>query len=157
MTNINTSPSVDKPHPHSDPTYRAMLYEESVEKLNKIRNLMLFLGGIQIVMGFIFYSQGGPYAKYDLIAQAIIGAIFIGLALAVRKNPRSSVFAGLILYCLLIIGSFLLDPDSIVMGIPAKVVIIVLFARAIKTANDVVKLKSELAIYDESTPIDLVN
>ncbi len=140
--------------------YKEILLQEAERKLKRVKLYLWLIGGVQLVIGIVFYFVNKELGLYAFLVQTAVAALFFGIALLVNKKPKAGVITALVVYGGLILVSAIGNPASLTNGIILKAVIIYAFVKGIKTAGEVEELREKLGkleINNKDLPIDLVN
>ncbi|MGP8217149.1 MAG: hypothetical protein ACLQQ4_16385 [Bacteroidia bacterium] len=122
------------------------------KKINRARNVLYFLAGLNIVLGIaISFTMQNQAAI--IIASVIIGGIFFGLGLWCNRNPFPAILTGFFVYIVLLVIEGVFDPLSIFKGIFLKIFVISAFIYGYRAVKDAEKMEEELAL--TNTSIDL--
>lgn len=114
--------------------------DDAQKKLKRVTAMLYILAGINVLYGLYFFGAGAAlYGDDSGIIGAttiIMGLIFIGCALWVKKNPVAGTVTAFSIYALVQVASALVEPETIFQGIILKIIIVVIFVRGIRSAFD---------------------
>ncbi len=113
------------------------------KKIRQGRNLLFFIGGVQLVVGvFEYYSTEDPWiAWFAFGIDAFVGSLFLALGFWVRKRPFFSLLLGLILYILFILLLASFNLRSVAAGWIVKLFFILALVSSVKAARDTEALR----------------
>ena len=119
------------------------LLEEQKKAVNKARNILYILAGLNLLFGLIL----GVFTGLDipvLIGCVLAAGIYFILGLWSRKQPFPAILSGLFVYIVIQVMGAIADPDTLYKGIPLKIVFISGFIYGYKGVKDSKKLETEL-------------
>lgn len=106
--------------------------------IKNARNTLFVLAGLTLILNlWVLLPIDGDLAK--MISLCIIAGVcglFLGLAFWTKKRPYTAILIALIVYSVLIILGWILEPTSIIKGILFKIAIIVLLVRGLRNAKE---------------------
>lgn len=119
--------------------------------VKKARNALFWAGGLIILWEVLAsYRAFGTIEASVIIFAAIIGGIFVGLALLTKKKPHTAVLAGISAFILYKLVVVLVNSDSgeniakaLFSGIIVTVIILVNLFRALPDAKRLQEAKQE--------------
>lgn len=114
--------------------------DDAQKKLKRVSVMLYILAGINILYGLYFFGAGAALYGDDAgiigATTIIMGLIFIGCALWVKKNPVAGTVTAFSIYALVQVASALVEPTTLFQGIILKIIIVVIFVRGIRSAFD---------------------
>lgn len=115
----------------------------SEKKIRQGRNLLFFIGGMQLIVGvFEYFSTEDPWIAWLAFGiDAFVGCIFVALGFLVKKRPFFSLLSGLILYILFILLLASFDLRSVTLGWIAKLFFILALVKSVKAAREAEALR----------------
>lgn len=119
------------------------LLEEHKKSVNKARNILYILAGLNLLFGLILGVFTGLNIAV-LISCVIAAGIYFILGLWSRKQPFPAILSGLFVYIVIQVMGAIADPDTLYHGIPLKLVFISGFIYGYKGVKDSKKLEMEL-------------
>lgn len=114
--------------------------DDAQKKLKRVTAMLYILAGINVLYGLYFFGAGAALYGDDAgiigATTIIMGLIFIGCGLWVKKNPVAGTVTAFSIYALVQVASALVEPETIFQGIILKIIIVVIFVRGIRSAFD---------------------
>jgi len=118
-----------------------------IERLRSARAWILAVGGLYAASGLLFFAIGGgsAEARVVLAVNLALAAIHVGLWAWARSAPFAAALVALVLFVTLHLASAVLEPATILQGIPVKIFFVLALGRAISTALYVKRLRADAA------------
>lgn len=121
------------------------------KNLRNARIWLYVITGMQIVLG-IYESMSltdvESIVKWMVFGiDAGLGLLFLACALWSFKKPFAAFLTALILYIIITVGAFIVEPANINFGIVIKIIVVVALFRAIKDAREIEDVKNSFNIY----------
>lgn len=115
------------------------------------RTWLYVITGMQILLGIY---ESTTLKDVDSITKWVVfgidaglGLLFLACALWSYKKPYTAFLTALILYIIITVAAFIIEPANINFGIIIKIVVVVALFRAVKDAREIEELKSHFNIY----------
>ena len=112
---------------------------------------LLAVGILTLIGGIIIFAllknAGGEAARQApmlLGVNVVLAIIFTGLAIWARANPLPAAVVGLVLFISIHTINAVIDPTSIFLGIPVKVIIIVVLIKAVQSGVKYKQLQEQM-------------
>ena len=124
---------------------KKMYLQDQKEAVNKARNILFALGGLNLLFAFL--------SRFDIISvisYSIGTIVYVGLGIWCNKKPFPAIISGFVVYIVLIILNFIVDPATIFSGIIWKIIIISGLVYGFRAAKEHQRLDQELKQSKES-------
>jgi ribosomal protein L37E len=131
------------------------LLEDQKKAINKARNILYILAGINLVFGTIL-----GLVKSDiptLIVCVIAAGIYFALGQWSKKQPFPAILSGLFVYIVFNVIAAIADPTTLYQGLIWKVVIISGFIYGYKGVKDSKALEAELESIKKAKDLSIEN
>jgi peptidoglycan/LPS O-acetylase OafA/YrhL len=147
-------PSANRPLPdHSGTTLfnnvSDLLDTTPYQKSLKTARIWLYvIAGFQTAMGFFEYftTPDPKVAAIALAIDALIGALFLILALWSRRKPVVAFTAALVFYLLVIAGFMFLDPANLFKGLLVIILVVLALVKANKDAGKFEAVQESISV-----------
>ncbi len=108
------------------------------------KNTLVFLTIIQALI-CVYYIYNAPWLVYEILIEAAIGGLFLGLFFYSKKNPVNAFTIAISVYGGIILILAVINPFTIFGAIILKAIIIAILATGLIAAKKLPKPKPELS------------
>jgi hypothetical protein len=121
------------------------------KNLRNARIWLYVISGMQIVLGIyesLTLTDAESSVQWVVFGvSAGLGLLFLACALWSYKKPYTAFLTALILYIIITVGAFVIEPANISFGIIIKTIVVVALFRAVKDAREIEDIKNSFNIY----------
>jgi hypothetical protein len=129
-------------------SYKHLDLHEVNKKIEKATNSLYALAAFSVISGILFYAatpeENNPLPV--LIANMVLSAIYLTLALFSKKQAVAAIVSGLSLFVVVQLLNMILEPASIVRGIIFKIAIFIYLIKGVQSAFEAQKIKRQLNV-----------
>lgn len=121
-------------------------FTDAIKNVKSARNTLFVTAGLCVLGGFLLAAIDPDNMGINMLTQIILAGIFIALGFWASQNPLAAAICGLVLYCSVLLLSFIISIEEGHARPPIgiiQVVVIIFLAKGIKGALNAEKWRKE--------------